>query len=114
MLQGNMPAHIQNPKTYATTTTSEPEKSPMPGVTAAPLEPPPPGEVENSPAPPKKQIQFREPQIIPYDSPQDSQESSFPTDQAIRQKEARKLKAEQLAESGLSPEEVKKGTGGPS
>ena len=41
-------------------------------------------------------------------SPPNSKQESFPTEQAIRQKEARKAKAEKLVASGLSPEEVKK------
>ena len=61
---------------------------------------PPPYPQGSNPA--RRKVEFGETELLSVEC------SAFPTEQAIRQKEARKLKAEQFEASGLSPEEVKK------
>ena len=61
---------------------------------------PPPFPQESIPA--RRQVEFGETELLSVEC------RAFPTEQAIRQKEARKLKSEQLEASGLSPEQVKK------
>ena len=61
---------------------------------------PPPFPQESIPA--RRQVEFGGTELLSVEC------RAFPTEQAIRQKEARKLKSEQLEASGLSPEQVKK------